>query len=138
MSGHATRSDGEIGFQLAPMIDLILVLLVFFMLVAAGRPKENLLSVDTHGDGKHPSPHDIVLTIGIDPDGSVNLDNLPLAAMGDRAMLRLHEKLKEQKELFGDQTPVLIAPQPDVPHQRVMDVLNACAASGMKNLSFSG
>jgi biopolymer transport protein ExbD len=46
-------------------------------------------------------------------------------------------KLKQVLDLFGEKQPVIIHPQPKVRQQRIIDVLNACAAVGVKNLSFN-
>ncbi len=137
MAGSNT-SEGEIGFQLAPMIDLILVMLVFFMIQYMNREEENVIKVNLPGPPVYGLKNDVELIIGIDPDGTVNINDLPLAEASDRDLLRVRSKLKEQMEFFGDRTPIVISPQPDVIHQRVVDVLNACSAIGVKNLSFSG
>jgi hypothetical protein len=44
--------------------------------------------------------------------------------------------LTEQITLFDDKIPVIISPQPDVNHSRVIDVLNACVAAHVKNITF--
>jgi biopolymer transport protein ExbD len=38
---------------------------------------------------------------------------------------------------FGTTNPVIIQPAPDVRQERIVNVLNAAAAAGVKNLSFS-
>jgi biopolymer transport protein ExbD len=49
----------------------------------------------------------------------------------------LRGKIKQCLDLFGEKQPIVIQPQPKVRQQRIVDVLNACAAVGVKNLSFS-
>ena len=38
---------------------------------------------------------------------------------------------------YGGKDPVIIQPAPDVRHARIINVLNACAAAGVQQLSFS-
>jgi len=135
MTTSGGGSDGDVGFQIAPMIDLILVLMVFFMSTVALKQTENELGVDVPGTG---GDKDIPLTIAIDVDGSVSVNNENLAAATDRRLDQFRDRLKTQVALFGEKSPVVIFPQPDVRHGRVIDVLNACSASKIKNISFEG
>ncbi len=133
-------SDGDVGFQIAPMIDLILVLMVFFMSTVALKQVENELGITLPGTGigKSDANQTVPMNIGIDEDGLVSLNNDPKGAPKDRDLLKLRDALKEQVSLFNDKIPIVIIPQPDVPHSRVIDVLNACSAVGVKNISFGG
>ena len=45
--------------------------------------------------------------------------------------------LKDTISKFGDKDPVIIRPDPQTNHERIMDVLNAASASGVTKLSFS-
>ncbi len=141
MAAGGEKSDGDVGFQIAPMIDLILVLMVFFMTTVALKQVENELGITLPGTNPLASTQArsaVDLRIGIDDDGSVNLNDATIADPSDKELTQLRDKLKEQVELFGDKTPVVIVPQPDVKHGRVIDVLNACSASKIKNISFGG
>ena len=140
MAGGSEQADGDIGFQIAPMIDLILVLLVFFMSTVALKQVENELGINLPGRGLGYTDANITveMSIGIDADGSVNLNNESLGGPEDRELQKLRAKLAEQITLFNNKVPVIIAPQANVPHRRVIDVLNACSAAGIKNISFGG
>jgi biopolymer transport protein ExbD len=139
MAGGGEKADGDVGFQIAPMIDLILVLMVFFMSTVAMKQVENELSIQLPGIGKAgDSANNVPLNIEIDIDGSISVNAEPLAASNDRELKGLKGKLAEQIQIGGSQVPVFIVPQPDVPHSRVIDVLNACSSAGVKNLSFGG
>ncbi len=76
--------------------------------------------------------------IAIDPDGSISVNNEPVGSSQDRELQVLRDRLKEQLRLFGEKTYVVIVPHLDVSHARVIDVLNVCSASGIKNISFGG
>jgi biopolymer transport protein ExbD len=45
--------------------------------------------------------------------------------------------LKQTIQKFGDKDPVILRPDPQAKHERVMDVLNAASAAGVTKLSFS-
>ncbi len=140
MAGGGGGTDGEVGFQIAPMIDLILVLMVFFMTTVAMKQVENELGITLPGTGPGTSQANqtVEVNIGIDPDGTVNMNNSPVGQPSDTNLDQLVAQLKEQISLFNDKIPVIIAPQADVIHKRVIEVLNACSASGVKNISFGG
>jgi biopolymer transport protein ExbD len=44
--------------------------------------------------------------------------------------------LKDTIDRFGGKDPVIIKPDLDARHERIMDVLNAAAAAGVQNLTF--
>jgi biopolymer transport protein ExbD len=140
MAGGGDKADGDVGFQIAPMIDLILVLMVFFMTTVALKQVENELGITLPGQAalSNTPAARVDLRIGIDLDGSVTLNDAPIAAATDKDLEQLRSRLKEQVDLFGDKIPVTIVPQPDVPHHRIVDVLNACSATQIKNISFGG
>lgn len=141
MAGGGGGADGDVGFQIAPMIDLILVLLVFFMSTVALKQVENELGIQLPGTSSvkdSSASQKVEQTVSIDVDGSVSVNNEQVGNAQDRDLEGLRTKLKEQCALFGDSTPVIIVPGPDVLHARVIDVLNACSASGVKNISFGG
>jgi biopolymer transport protein ExbD len=103
--------DGEFGFQIAPMLDILFVLLLFFM-VSAGAQKHEA-SLVTQLPGGQPGK-DVPVRIGIDEAGQVDISGAPIDAA----------------------QPVVVTPTRSTTQQRVVDVLNACAAAGIKNLAF--
>ena len=76
------------------------------------------------------------LTVAIADNGHVFCNEVPVGGADDKELGLLRAKLKQAIDLFGDKQPVVIHPQPRVRQQRVIDVLAACAAAGVKNLSF--
>jgi len=140
MSGSAENSDGDVGFQIAPMIDLILVLLVFFMSTVALKQVETELGIGLPGKSmaNTQAKSMVDMNVGIDIDGSVTLNSENVGEPKDKELLQLRAKLTEQIQLFDDKIPVIISPQPDVVHTRVIDVLNACVGAKVKNITFGG
>lgn len=135
------NTDGDVGFQIAPMIDLILVLMVFFMSTVALKQVEQEIGVALPGpvDGlKKTGAKDMPMNISIEPDGSVSMNEETLGDPQDAELPRLRERLIEQIKLYGDKIPVILSPYPDILHQRVVNVLNACTEAKVKNISFGG
>ena len=125
-------SDGEFGFQIAPMLDILFVLLLFFM-VSAGAQKHEA-SLTTQLPGGKPGGQ-VPVQVGIDDDGQVNVAGAPLDSPTDSALPQLVERLRGV--MAADKTqPVVITPTRSTRQQRVVDVLNACAAANVKNLAF--
>lgn len=138
MANHDSGLEDDIGFQIAPMIDLILVLMVFFMSTVALKQVENELGITLPGKAplKQTDASRVGITVGIEVDGSVTLNSDLVGEPRDQKLSLLRTRLVEQVQLFDDKTPVIIAPQPSVPHGRVIDVLNACSAAKVKNIAF--
>ena len=131
--------DGDIGFQIAPMVDVVFVLMLFFMASAGSQVVERELGMNLPGGGasrgtKVAKPPAIV---DISADGQVTLNNQPFGTPTDRTLTSLRDFFKKAIEQFGDEDPVIIRPNSDTRHARIMDVLNAVGASGVKNLTFS-
>ena len=131
--------DGDIGFQIAPMVDVVFVLMLFFMASAGSQVVERELAINLPGGGAS-AGHVKTKTpaiIDISPEGSVTMNNQPYGTPSDKTLTSLREFFKKAIEQFGDEDPVIIRPNSDTRHERIMDVLNAVGASGVKNLTFS-
>ena len=124
--------DGEFGFQIAPMLDILFVLLLFFMVSAGAQKHETALT--TQLPGGQPGGQ-IPVQIGIDSDGQVNVAGVAIDAPTDPALPQLVARLGGVVQADATQ-PVVVTPTRSTKHQRVVDVLNACAAAKVKNLAF--
>jgi biopolymer transport protein ExbD len=128
------NAEGEFGFQIAPMLDILFVLLLFFMVSAGAQKHEAGLTTQLPGMGGPAGK--VPLEIGIDEDGTVSVSSAPLPSTPDDHVIQpLVDRLKAVMASNADQ-PVVITPTRSTKHQRVIDVLNACAAAKVKNLAF--
>ena len=133
MTSHT--DEGEFGFQIAPMLDILFVLLLFFMVSAGLQKHETTLSAPLPGHG--PVAVDKVpVNLEITPEGQVIFNGAPTDAPTND---QLPETMARLKAALADapERPVMISPAPSARHQRVVDVLNACKAVQVKNLVFS-
>ena len=137
MAGGGGGGEGEFGLQIAPMLDVMFVLLMFFMVMAGQQVKEAELGVSVPGSGQPSTTAKTPVTIRVAPDGVVTFNDTPVDSREDREMPRLRARLQALVEAFSEQS-VLIRPNDRAPYQRVVDVLNACGAERVKNLTFGG
>ena len=138
MAGGGTSEDGDIGFQIAPMVDVVFVLLLFFMSCAGSQIIEKELNINLPSG--RPAPGGVPTTpiiIDILPDGKVQSSGKEFDSPASKDLPDLKAWLKDTIAKFGDKDPVIIRPDPQTRHERIMDVLNAAGASGVTKLSFS-
>ena len=138
MAGSVGSEDGDIGFQIAPMVDVVFVLMLFFMASAGSQIVENELNISLPS-GAAPSSTATAKTpiiIDISADGQVVGNNQSFGTPSDRTLNSLRDFFKLTQG-FGGEDPVIIRPNAETRHERIVDVLNAAAAAGVKNLTFS-
>ena len=130
-------SDGDYGLQIAPMLDVMFVLLLFFMVMAGKQVKEAELWVQVPGASTATSTAKSPVTLRVSPDGVVTFNDSTVDGRDDHDMPKLRGRLKALIEASPDQS-VIIRPNEKAPYQRIIDVLNACGAERVKNLTFGG
>ena len=133
MASSAASENGDPGFQIAPMVDVVFVLMLFFMASAGMRMREMELPIKVPGTGESKSPP-IVIVIG--SDGRVSINEKTYGTAGDQSLGDLRQWLTCVITQFGIEEAVIIRPASDVRHERLMQVLNATAASGVLKVTF--
>lgn len=137
MAASIGSENGDVGFQIAPMVDVVFVLLLFFMAIAGSQIVEKRLSFEAPSEsrGFH-LPHPLVIDIAA--DGRVSMNEYVYGVAGDKELGALRDKLKSLKDAVSDgiDDQVIIRPANDARHERVIDVLNACSALKLKRLTF--
>ena len=136
MASSIHSEEGEVGFQIAPMVDVVFVLMLFFMACAGFRATERELSIAL--PAKQPSglPTEVAITVDISADGQVIANGQSFGAAADKQLPAFRDWLKTAQS-FDTKAPVFIRPNGAVRHERIMDVLNACRAVGIGNVTFS-
>lgn len=119
------------------MVDVVFVLMLFFMASAGMQVVEKELGINLPSgvSAKESDAPKIPIVVAIGSDGTVQINGSPYdTTSGD--LPSAQEKLRDLMS-YGGEDPVIIQPAPDVRHERIINVLNACAAAGVKHLSFS-
>jgi biopolymer transport protein ExbD len=120
------------------MVDVVFVLLLFFMSCAGQQIVEKELNINLPSGDTKPNPGLVTpIIIDIFPDGRVQSSGTAYDAPDSKDLPQLKAWLKDTISKFGDKDPVIIRPDPQTRHERIMDVLNAAGASGVTKLSFS-
>ena len=135
-------SPDEAGFQLTPMIDMVCLLLVFFMVTSKPIKQESDITLGLPGSVAQEEAVDIPdeQRIDIQPSGAVVLNEVEIGSADDRVLPRLVALLmrfKESADSARSKALVTLNPDNEVPHQRVVDVLNACAQAGISGVTFA-
>lgn len=128
--------DGEIGLQIAPLLDLLFVLLMFFMVTASSKVQENELGIKIPSNGKLSGTPQVPISLEIDTAGQVFFNKAPIDTPRSKEMTELKAKLVDVIAKFGAEQPVILSPVGTARQERVIDVLNACSAAHVKNLAF--
>ncbi len=137
MAGSVGSEDGDVGFQIAPMVDVVFVLLLFFMAMAGTQKTELELSINLPGGGnpkEGPPPTPII--IDINQDDSIVVNGKTFDSPSTKNLVQLEGWLAETIKMFGGKDPVIIRPSMETTQERIIDVLNAAAAAKVSNLSF--
>ncbi|MBC2596077.1 biopolymer transporter ExbD [Ruficoccus amylovorans] len=127
--------------DLTPMIDVVFLLLAFFMVTTNFQEEADLglrlpANVPPPKNVELPNEH----VVDIMPSGDVYLNGAPMDSINSRTMPELVNTLKRLKtsaDRSEIQTSVTIVAAPASLHQRSIDVLNACAAAQIKYVSFA-
>ena len=134
--------DEKVEIPITPMIDAVFLLLVFFMVTSTLHRQEADISFALPGVADQSESVEIPdeQIIEIYSDGNVVLNDLTYDKADDPELPELVEMLtrfKKTAEANQVEAMITIAPADDVKHQRVVDVLNACAAARLENVTFA-
>jgi biopolymer transport protein ExbD len=128
----SNRQPEPATMQLAPMIDIVFLLLIFFIVTWQYTRSETELSVSVptaeEGVQKNRSRGEII--INILADGSLKVEG------GGVNLLQLRDKLTAVAKQFKNQ-PVRIRGDGNVNYQRIVEVIDTCQKSGIWNISFA-
>ena len=132
--------ESEDKFDMTSMIDVVFLLLIYFMYLPIQQEADLLFSLpaNTAPSANATLPNE--LSIDIAPDGSVFLNGAPIDRPGDlqfKDLTSTMTRLRQSADRSGIATIVTIFPDADSPHQAAISVLDACAAAGIKQVSFA-
>ena len=128
--------------DMTPMIDCVFLLLVFFMVSTTFHKQEADISFSLPGTAAQSDAVEIPdeQIIQITENGNVFLNDLEYDAPTDPNMPELIKTLilfRQTAEANKVPAMVTIAPEDNVKQQRVVDVLNACTAAKIANVTFA-
>lgn len=137
------RRNSTVEMQMGPMIDMVFLLLVFFMVSAKPVKPESDIPMGLPGQVAQEEAVDIPdeARIEIEPDGQIVLNEQQLDTPTASALPELRAVLirfKTAADNAKSDALVTLAPHDTVPHQRLVDVLNTCAEAGITGVTLAG
>jgi biopolymer transport protein ExbD len=132
----------ELPFQIAPMIDIIFILILFFMVTAGAQKVENELTIKLPGRAEPGVQLKMIdeQIVQIEANGQVVLNDQTFDSPTDKEMPGLKQTLvrfKEMSEVNKTQALLTISSSPKAKYERVIDVLNICAAAKIEGVTFT-
>lgn len=132
-------TDGDPEFQVAPMVDVLLVLMLFFMSITSTEllKKDKNIVLPDASNGKKPEAkdtHKIVVNVGWnkqDQSAEFSLDGRPFASAADMTGA-LGARHKDDPRAF-----VLVRADKDVEYSNIADVMTSCAGAGIDTVTFA-
>jgi biopolymer transport protein ExbD len=136
------RDQQLVEMQMGPMIDMVFLLLVFFMVTAKPIKQESDISLGLPGTVSAEEAVELPdeQRIRIEDDGSIVLNDSVLGAPADSDLAELVATLKRFKESSDankSEALVTLDAADGTNHQRIVDVLNACARADITGVTFS-
>ena len=128
-----TRAEPYVlGFQIAPMVDILLVLLCFFIVTWSFARKENELDVKVPSAENAKETTSVLnqTVLNVRVDGTVVWNQKPIT------LTDLAAKLKELAGLYPDYA-IIIRGDKRVPYEFITAVLDTCRAGGIWNVAFA-
>lgn len=127
---------------MGPMIDMVFLLLVFFMVSAKPVKQESDINIGLPGTVSQEEALDIPdeQRIQIQPNGQIVLNDQPMDSPANAEMPSLLTTLKRFKESAdSNKTEALITIDADdaANHERIVQVLNVCARAEITGVTFA-
>lgn len=126
-------------FQMAPLIDCVFLLLIYFMCATSLQQMESELNVGLPAVAtervieKLPLEIAIVVTTG----GNISVNNMEYDSPDSKDLPQLTAMLlKVTTDLHDQSAYVTIRGDKETNHERIVDVLNACASAKIQNVAF--
>lgn len=136
-------NEGSVGFQIAPMIDVVFVIMLFFMVMAGAVKTEKELNTTLPGSADNATNATEFVDeqiITISDAGEIMLNDEPFDSATSRELPQLKATLMRLKQnADSTKTPavVTIISDPEAKYSRTVDVLDALAVAQISNVTFT-
>jgi biopolymer transport protein ExbD len=136
------REPESAEISMSPMIDMVFLLLVFFLVSSKPIKPEADVGLSLPGTVAQDEVLDLPdeQRIVIQSGGQVVLNDLPLddpASKDLPALLHTLKRFREATEANQAEAIITIEAADDVLHQRIVDVMNVCALAGINGITFA-
>lgn len=133
--------ESEDKVDITPMIDVVFLLLIYFMFLPLTQEADIGIRLPSNVPPENqelelPSEH----IAEVYPNGLILLNGAPMDGTESRDMPKLTNtltRLRMSSDRANIDTVVKIQADPDSPHQRSVDILNACSKAKITKVSFA-
>ena len=139
---QSNPNEGTFGFQIAPMIDVVFVIMLFFMVMAGAVKIENELNTQLPGTASTSNSTDFVdeQIINIADNGAVTLNDEEFDSAESKDLPQLKAtlmRLKQNADAAKTPAVVTIVSDEQAKYSRTIDVLDALAIAKIDNVTFT-
>ena len=126
------KKHGPLEVSLTPMIDVVFLLLIFFMVTTTFSKETSIKIQLPQADGEEAEPNKQRVRLTIGKEGKIYINDRPLANQS------LATLTKELSAVGSDkQTPLIINADANAPIQSAISVLDVAKKVGFKSISFT-
>lgn len=124
----------EVNVNLTPLIDVVFLLLIFFM-VSTTFTKESHLEIDLPESSQEVTQElPQVLEIVINAEGNYSVNGQPLVNTNPKT---LRQALRKSIENNDEKPPLIITADANTPHQSVVTAMDVAGSMGFSKLSIT-
>jgi biopolymer transport protein ExbD len=136
------EAQADAGFQIAPMIDVVFVIMLFFMVMAGAVKVEHELKTTLPGNAETAKETEMPdeITIGVSENGTITINEDPVGQPNDKVLDNLYnEMMKMATAAKQSKTKLLITVQAEeaAKYERVINVLDVLARAEISNVTFA-
>lgn len=136
------RSENKVGVPIAPMIDVVFLLLIYFMVSSTLERQETDLSFQLPGTVEQETPLDLPdeQIIEIYENGQIVVNEYPYDSPDSLQLYELATMLTRFREASSankTEAIVTIAPANSVAHRQIVKVMDACSFAGIEGVNFA-
>jgi len=124
-----TRTDNPTDVDVSPLIDMVFILLIFFM-VTTTFVKDMKLDINRPSASSASKSDSKVVRVYIDNTGEVYINNQPVKVWA------IQSKVRDMLKTATDKS-VLIITDDSIPVNKLIDVVDECRMSGAKDVAVS-
>ncbi|MFP4351483.1 MAG: ExbD/TolR family protein [Puniceicoccaceae bacterium] len=126
-----TPSEGREGFELTPMIDVVFLLIAFFMTITSQITRENIkIEIPIATEARVPEEKGIRQTISINDEGLIFFGTEQMVP--EDLVSAIRSTIERDPE-----TRVYLRADARTAHRHVQEVMRATAAAGLSDLIFA-
>ncbi len=136
------ETSADAGFQIATMIDVVFVIMLFFMVMAGAVKVEHELKTTLPGNAETAKETEMPdeITIGVSENGTITINEDPVGQPNDKTLENLYNEMSKMAAAAKQsKTKLLITVQAEeaAKYERVINVLDVLARADITNVTFA-